>query len=209
MKKNEENSMSDDDILIFGAYTRIAYSLQHSNCTQLTYKKATLTWIIATYVGIGYSPSSFEVNLPLNPLLAIATICLASLLVLIGIWYLDLIVEEKKIASAVHNGIQLEKKYPKLLPNTYQNVVNMNYLLGYVFMKSVFYLAFASILLITICASVTSYLFIENNKLWWIFPPVTALAIVFLFFIANWMTKKNNPYPVLDKLHKHKGFHGN
>ena len=159
-KKEEKRDISESEVLIYGAYAQVAYSLQHSNHTQLTYKGVTLTWMIATYIGIGYSPSSLEVNLPLNPLLIVATICLVSLLVVSAIWYLDLVVEEKKIASAVLNGLALEKKYSRLLPKAYHNVVEMNYLLGYVSMKSIYYIAFASILLLTICSSVAAYLFI-------------------------------------------------
>ena len=129
MTSKKEKEVSEEDILVYGAYAKVSYSLQHSNNTQLTYKGATLTWIIATYIGIGYSPSSMEVNLPLNPMFIVAIICLASLLVVCGIWYLDLIVEEKKIASAVHNGLMLEKKHA-ILPKVFHNVVKMNYLLG-------------------------------------------------------------------------------
>lgn len=204
-KKEDTKVLSEEDVLTYGAYVRVAYSLQRSNRAQLTYKGIALTWIIATYVGIGYSPSSFEVNLPFNPLLLVSVICLASLLVLGAIWYRDLIVEEKKIAAAVHKGIMLEKKHPILLPQAYHNVVKMNYLLGYVSKKSVFYVAFASILLITICAAVTAYLFIEHLKFWWSIPFLTIIIIPVLFFLSSWMTKKTDPYPVLEKLHNKKG----
>jgi high-affinity Fe2+/Pb2+ permease len=122
MVKEELQSISEEDLLVYGRYAKVAYHLKISNRTQQTYKEATMTLIIATYIGIGYSPSSFEVNLPLNALLVISLICVASLLVLGGIWYLDLIVEEKKIAKAVHNGLALEKKY-SFLPRAFHNVV--------------------------------------------------------------------------------------
>ncbi len=194
MDKETVQPLSEEDILVYGRYAKVAYNLQHSNRTQLTYKSATLTWIIATYVGIGYSPSSFEVDLPYNALLVVSSICLASLLVLSGIWYLDLIVEEKKIAKAVHNGIILEKEY-EFLPKAYHNVLKLNILLGYVSKKSFFYLSWSTILLLTVCGSATTYLFQEHYKFWW-FTPLSLLLIPLLFFIVDWITKKTDPYAV-------------
>lgn len=208
MKKGELQPLSENDMLVYGRYAKVAYNLQNSNRTQLTYKGATLTWVIATYIGIGYSPSSFEVSLPFNSLLVVVSICVASLLVLGGIWYLDLIVEEKKIAKTVHNGLALEEKHP-VLPKVYHNVVKMNYLLGYVSKKSIFYLAWASILLLTICASATTYFFQGDYKFWWVAPILIVGVIPLLFFLSSWVTKKTDPYPVLDKLHIQKGRNGN
>jgi len=207
MAEDQHQPISEDDMLIYGRYAKVAYNLQSSNRTQLTYKTATLTWIIATYIGIGYSPSSFEVSLPFNSLLVVSSICVASLLVLSGIWYLDLIVEEKKIAKAVHNGLALEEKY-SFLPRAYHNIVKMNYLLGYVSKKSLFYLAWASILLLTICAAETMYFFQKQFSLWWLTPLITLAIIPLLFSFINWITKKTDPYPRLDKMHIQKGIHG-
>lgn len=200
MAKELQGTLPEESVLVYARYTKVAYSLQNSNHTQLTYKSATLTWMVATYIGIGYSPSSFEVSLPFNSLLVVVSICVASFLVLVSIWYLDLIVEEKKIAKAVHNGLTLEERYP-FLPKSYHNVVKMNYLLGYVSRKSVFYLAWASILILTMCASTTTYFFQKKYLFWWLPLVCTGLLIPLLFFIARWATKKTNPYPALNKLH--------
>jgi hypothetical protein len=193
------NEISEEDVLVYTRYTKVAYNLQIANRTQLTYKAVTLTWIIATYIGIGYSPSSFEVDLPFNSLLVDTAICLASLLVLLAIWYLDLVVEEKRIAKTVHHGLVLEEKY-SYLPRTYHNVAYMNYLFGYVSSKSIFYLSYASILILTACAALTAYLFINKYVFWWLVPFLTLICIPTLFFLANWITKKNDPYPLLNRI---------
>lgn len=195
----QHNELSENDLLVYGAYAKVAYSLQRSNSAQLTYKNLAITWVIATYIGVGYSPSSNEITLPFSPLLAIPGICFASLLVLASIWYRDLIVEEKKIAVAVHQGIVLEKNYPDLLPQVYHSVLKMNYLLGYVSKKSIFYICFASILLITVFADVTSYLFIGHCALWEVVPFILVAVIPALFFITNRITRKTDPYQILKK----------
>jgi hypothetical protein len=199
--KNKTQAVSEEDVLVYARYAKVAYNLQNSNRTQLTYKNAALTWIIATYIGIGYAASSYEVSLPFNSMLVIITICIASLLVLSGIWYLDLVVEEKKIAKSVHNGLAIEDKY-SLLPQAYHNVTKMNYLLGYVSKKSIFYLAWATILLLTIGASATTYLLQENSAFWWLFLLIVLSFIPLLFYISNYITKKNDPYPILDRLQR-------
>lgn len=208
MKKNELHPLSENDVLVYARYAKVAYNLQNSNDTQLTYKGAALTWIIATYIGIGYSTSSFEVALPFNSLLVVMSICVASLLGLGGIWYLDLIVEEKKIAKTVHNGLALEVNH-LLLPRVYHNVVKMNYLLGYISKKSMFYLAWATILILTLCTASAVYFFQERYKFWWIIPILIIGIIPFLIFLSGWVTKKTDPYPILEKLSKQKGYNEN
>jgi uncharacterized membrane protein len=208
MSKEDLEPINEDNLLIYAQYAKVAYNLQNSNRTQLTYKTVTLTLIIATYVGIIYSPSSFEVSLPLNSMLVVISICIGSLLVIGGIWYLDLIVEEKKIAKAVRNGLALEEKF-SFLPKTYHNVVKMNYLLGYVSKKSVFYMAWALILILTICASTSAYFFQNGYSLWWIAPILSIIIVPLLFTMTNLVTKKTDPYPILDKLYERKSIDGN
>lgn len=208
MRKDEMKPLTEDDLLVYARYAKVAYNLQKSNNTQLTYKGAAITLMLATFIGIGYSSSTYEVNLPYNSLLVVVSICFASLLILGSIWYLDLIVEEKKIAKTVHNGLALEERY-QMLPNAYHNVVKMNYLLGYVSKKSMFYLAWASILILTICTSSTIYLVQENYEFWWTTLLVSIGIIPLMFFISNWITKKTDPYPILDKLSTLKGTDGN
>jgi hypothetical protein len=197
----EKEKLTENDLLVYGAYNQVAVSLQHSNRIQLTYKTITSTWILATFIGIGYSISSVEVNLPLHPLLIVCILALASFFVIMLIWYLDLIVQEKNIASAVHIGLQLEDRYT-WLPQAYHNVVELSHLFGYVAMKSIFYLGCASLLLLTICSSLTFYLFLLSSTLWLLVPIATAIVIPALFLICQKLTKKTDPYPILKKIHK-------
>lgn len=95
MTKQQKDEITEDELLIYGAYGRIAYSLRHSNYVQLTYKFIMFTWLMANFIGIGYIISSEEINLPIHPFLFVPVICLASLLVVGIVWHLDLIVEEK------------------------------------------------------------------------------------------------------------------
>lgn len=200
MKKAEKsNALTEEDLLAYGAYCQVAVALQHSNRIQLTYKAITSTWLLATFIGIGYSLSSIEVNLPLHPMLIVTILSVASFFVITLIWYLDLIVQEKNIASAVYAGLKLEKEY-SWLPKAYHNVVGMHLLFSYVTMKSIFYLGCATLLLLTMGSSLTFYIFIQNFSTWPLIPVLTVLSIPFLFILCNALTKRNDPYPLLNKM---------
>jgi len=206
-KKKNPAALTEEELLIYGAYVRVAVSLQHSNRMQLTYKGITLTWLLATFIGIGYSLSSREVNLPLNSFIVVSVISVASSLIIGIIWYLDLIVQEKTIASAVHRGLNLEKEN-KWLPRAYHNVVDMHHLIGYVSRKSVFYFGCMSILVLTIFGSLSGYLYTEHSKIWFCLLLIPMVLIPLLFFLSTFMTKKTDPYNEINKLHSKGGVFG-
>jgi hypothetical protein len=199
--RRDADRITEDVLLTYGAYVRVAASLQHSNRIQMTYKGLTITWLLATFIGIGYTLSSIEVSLPFNHFLIVTALCVASAFVIGLIWYLDLFVQEKKIASAVHSGLSLENLHP-WLPRAYHNVVHMHYLFSYVAMKSVFYVGSLSILIFTICASISAFLYNRNFSFWWIILIVMICLISFLLLFSRLITKKTDPYPLLEKLQK-------
>lgn len=205
VRQKKTTTVTEDEMLVYGKYLQVATILRHSNRIQLRYKLTTFTWFLATFIGVGYSLSNLEVNLPFHPFLIAALLCFASLLVIGVIWYLDIIVHEKNIAIAVHQGLNLETEHP-WLPQTYHNVVRLNYLLRYVSMKSVFYLGFSTILLLNIGFCICSYLYLHGFKSWpWILILILA-AIPILFFISNMMTKITDPYVTMRKLQRKKKY---
>lgn len=203
VKQKRKNGITEDDLLAYGKYLQVALFLQHSNRIQLKYKLTTFTWFLATFVGVGYALSTVEVNLPFQPLLIVPVLCVASLCVIGIIWYLDIIVQEKNIATAVHQGLSLEETY-SWLPKTYHDIVQMHYLLGYVSMKSVFYLGCATILFLTIGFCVSTYLYLMNFRYWPLVLIVILATIPLLFVFSRWMTKSTDPYSVISKLYKKK-----
>ncbi len=198
-----EKEISEDHVLTYGKYLQVASYLQHSNYIQLRYKMITFTWLLATFIGTGYTLSSVEVNLPFQPFLIVSVLCMASLCVIGIIWYLDIIVQEKNIATAVHQGLYLEVKNP-WLPRTYNSIVNMNYLSGYVSSKSVFYLGCTMILVLTISYSITSYLYLESYIFWPVAILVFLVAFPVIFMFQNRIAKRSDPYAILRKLRKRK-----
>ena len=201
--QNKLQEIREDDVLTYGKYLQVGLLLQHSNRIQLRYKMLTSTWFLATFIGVGYTLSNVEVNLPFHPFIIVSTLCLASLFVIGIIWYLDLILQEKNIASAVFLGLDLETKHP-WLPQVYHNVTQIQKLLTYVSMKSMFYLGCASILILTVSYSATSYLISTNSKHWMLILILIVSAIPILFILSYWLTKRTNPYTIVNKLNGRK-----
>lgn len=207
-KSKNKNGVSEDDMLTFGKYLQVATLLQHSNRIQLKYKLTAFTWFLATFIGIGYALSTLEVNLPCHPFLIVAVLCIASLCVIGIIWYLDIVVQEKNIASAVHHGLALENQH-SFLPKTYHSVVQMSYLSGYVSTKSVFYIGLTVILILTICYVVASYLLLDKFTFWPVIIIGAIVAVPIVFALSKWITRSTDPYFILKKNHKKKEMYGN
>ncbi|HSW85913.1 MAG TPA: hypothetical protein VLG49_00275 [Rhabdochlamydiaceae bacterium] len=195
-----EKKVSEDQLLTFGAYSQIATFLQHYNGIQVTYKTFASSWLLATFIGIGYALSVNEVNLPFHPLIIIAFVALASSTGIFLIWYLDLIICEQSIAAVLYEGIEMEKKYP-WLPRYYNNVNDNCKLLSYINLKSFFYIGCIGILFITMGASLAYYVVSENkSNLFMLIPVFTILLIALAGFILISSSKKADPYERLEKL---------
>lgn len=202
MAKNT-NVLTEEDYLAYGKYLQVGILLQHSNRIQLRYKILTLTWFLATFIGVGYALSTVEITLPVQPTLIASLMCIASLCVIGFIWYLDVILQEKNIATAVFQGLNLEEKHA-WLPQAYHNVVHMHYLFRYISMKSVFYLGCATILVLTVACLTTFYLISTKPNSLFLIAPSTLLAIPLLFVLSGWITKRSDPYIILNRLSKEK-----
>lgn len=191
--------LTEDHLLNYAAFIQVIDSLQHYNRIQVTYRIFASTWLLATFFGIGYSLSSYEVNLPFNPLLIVALICLASAIGIFLIWYMDLIITERFIATIVYQGIDLENQNP-WLPQILNNVVQLTSLLGYVSLKSVFYIGCFIILTSTVGAAISIYLYLNHNFLWIYVPFLTVIIMVFFSYILVFSSKSADPYHRLNKI---------
>ncbi len=196
MKEKHTKKALEKDLLVYGAYLQVASALQYSNNIQLRYKTITSMWLMATFIGAGYSLSSVEVNLPIHPLLVVPILCFASTFIILLIWYLDLIVQEKAIASAFLTGVELEKEHD-WLPQVYRVVMNFNLPLNYITMKSSFYLGMITIESLAITASLGFYLYLKNHILWIFFSGFSLLIVPAFFFFFTQLTRKTDPYPTL------------
>lgn len=191
--------VSEDKLLAYGSYSQIADLLQHYNSIQATYRTFASTWLLATFIGIGYALASREVNIPFHPLVVVAFISLASATGIFLMWHMDLIVCEQSIAATVHGGIELEKQNP-WLPRYYHNINRMGTLMGYIKLKALFYIGCLSILFITMGASLTFYVAITNSPLRFFIPIFTLFLIILVGYAMITTMRKSDPYIQIDEL---------
>jgi len=191
----------EKDLLAYSSFMQIIDNLQHYNRIQVAYRLLASTWLLASFFGIGYSLSSYEVNLPFNPLITVALICVGSCMGIFLIWYMDLIVCERFIATIVYQGIDLEKQNA-WLPQILHSVNQIRSWLGYVNSKLVFYIGCFAIILIALGTSISIFLSLKNHYLWIAIPFLTILTIVVMIYLLLFSTKKTDPYIRLKTLKK-------
>lgn len=186
----------ESQILSYGAYCHIAEFLQHYNRIQSAYRTFASTWILATFVGMGYALSNKGLDLPFHPLIAVSFIALASATGIFLIWYLDLIVCEQSIATVVHAGIEMESVH-RWLPRYYHNVNYLSKLLGYINSKSIFYIGLLSILFITMGSALTVYVAMKSVFLSYFVPFLTLCLIATVILVLLFSMKRSDPYKQL------------
>lgn len=192
----------ENQVLVFYAYEQLMDSFRHYNNMQVKYRSYVFTWFFAMFFAIGYSLSSKEINLPLHPLLVVSFIVLATLIGTSLIWYQDLIVCERFIVSLVHQGKELEERHP-WLPRIIHTSHELHPLMGYVSMKTWFYLGCYFLLFATLCVSVFYYFYIKEYSMviWLSF--VSFIGVSFgVFYLCVFSLKKSNPYRFLRKLRR-------
>ncbi len=105
-------------------YNLVSYE-NHYNMIQNKYKALATTWIVATFLGIGYLLTGMEVALPVNVLLAILFLCLLSAEGVSLLWFLDVGVYYKLIESIFQQTLLMEKKY-KYLGRSHHNIIKLH-----------------------------------------------------------------------------------
>jgi hypothetical protein len=188
--------ISEHQLIIYAAYTQIFDVLQHYNKMQTAYRGFTSTWLLASFIGIGYALSSLHLSIVIPGLILVFLISLASTSGVFLIWYLDLIVCEKFIATSVSEGLELEEKFD-WLPKFYSNIGQLSSYIGYINQKSLFYLGIYLIQFTVINLSACAYTFVSYTQYW---PLILALLIFLeILFMSSIIlyTKKTDPYSQL------------
>ncbi|MFA6119330.1 MAG: VirB3 family type IV secretion system protein [Parachlamydiales bacterium] len=107
--------MSEDpETIAYGMYSALVSYEDHYNDLQTKYKALAITWVLATFVGIGYLVSGFEKDLHIDVLLVISFLSILSAQGVSLLWYLDAGIYESLIFSIWQEIYKLEKQYPSL-----------------------------------------------------------------------------------------------
>lgn len=186
----------EDLIMAYEAYAQTIERLQHFNRMQTTYRTFAFTWLAATFFGIGYSLSSREINLPFPPLMIVVLLCVLSSAGIVLIWYMDLIMCERMIATALFEGLEYEKEF-EWIPKVHQTSNSFHGLWGYVHLKALFYVG--CFLIIYGTMGVALGLLLKDSYLWIISPFVSLSVVVLFFYVSFYFLKKTDPYERLEK----------
>lgn len=195
-EKKHKHSI-EDQLIAYESYVQVIERLQHFNKMQTTYRTYAFTWLLGTFLGIGYSLSSREAHLPFHPLIIVMLICIASSAGVFLIWYMDLMMCERMIATALYEGLECENKFP-WIPKINQSSNTFHTLWGYVHLKAIFYFGYFTILYATFGTALAIYL--KNSK--WIFlgPLSFVLIISLIIFFLVVATKKSDTYKRIEKI---------
>jgi len=104
------------------------------------------TWLLATFVGIGFIISE-PIDISFDRLLAITGIGIAGSIGIMFLWNLDLMVYHKLLNAVFIEGLKLEEKY-KWLPPVRTNMMSLHGRKGAESRVAWFYVGGVSILLI-------------------------------------------------------------
>jgi len=106
-----EDITADPESLSYGLYTMLLSYEDHYNNIQNKYKGLTITWVIATFVSIGYLLSGYEKALNIDSLLIILLLSIISAQGIFLLWFLDAGVYDKLIESIWEEIYKLEENF--------------------------------------------------------------------------------------------------
>jgi len=156
---NKKMQYDDENSIAQAIYSDLILYENHYNVLQNKYKGLASTWIVATFIGIGYVLSGYEVGISINIFLTIMFLTMLSGAGIYLIWFLDAGVYYKFIESIFFEVIKLEDKYP-FLGKSHHNIVKLHdYEIDPHTFHGVFYSSFILFLLTTsaICLSIYLY----------------------------------------------------
>lgn len=105
---------NNDKSIAYGLYTKIESYQSHYNIVKTKYKLLGSTWLLATFIGIGYLLAGKEMGLPISELSAISLLCLLSSAGLSLIYFLDISVYHRLLEALYRGALELENKNPFL-----------------------------------------------------------------------------------------------
>ncbi|NGX36297.1 MAG: hypothetical protein K1000chlam1_01138 [Candidatus Anoxychlamydiales bacterium] len=109
-----DNITADPESLAFGLFSMLVTYEDHYNNIQNKYKGLSITWVIATFVSIGYLLSGYEKALNIDSLLIILFLTILASQGIFLIWFIDAGVYHKLISSIWLEIYKIEENHPEI-----------------------------------------------------------------------------------------------
>jgi len=180
----EKKDLSFDQLMEI--YNHIGEEERHFNSLELEYRKLASHWLLVTLGAIGFVLSKKEV-VPINIWILVIGICVAAMVGILVIWFLDMKVYHELLHAAFREGVKLERNFPELLPQIRNNMVKSQ--LGGDIIKRVMLYYYFSILLLFIIANISVWMFQPNNIGWCI--GVDCISVLLLILIFKVMSNRS------------------
>jgi hypothetical protein len=95
----------------WACFTEFGVSERHFNELESRYRALASTWVLATFVGIGFILTRGELQLPFDRLVAAAAVGFAGSAGIVLLWVMDLLVYHQLLGVVFMQGLALEKRY--------------------------------------------------------------------------------------------------
>ncbi len=178
-----EEVTADNESIAYGLYALLCSHEDHYNNLQNKYKGLTVTWVIATFIAIGYLLSGYEKGLSVSTLLIITFLSILAATGVFLLWYLDVMVYDKLIRSIYHETCRLEQEH-EILGKTH--LLGLRFLgkeTAHIVYHGYFYIFFILFLLFIACLSLSGYLYFIHKWLLWIIIPLFVLVSSFILVL--------------------------
>ena len=96
---------------LYGIYIKLSYFENHFDNIATRYRNIALTWLLATYAGIGFLLSTETETLIIDHLLAVLLICFIGMLGITLIWHLDVNVYHRFWTALFAEEVIMEEQY--------------------------------------------------------------------------------------------------
>ncbi|MBS0605288.1 MAG: hypothetical protein JSS60_09695 [Verrucomicrobia bacterium] len=184
---NIDNISADDENLAYGLYVKMNSYEHHFNFVQNRYKTLANTWMLMTFLAMGYLLSGVEVGIPFSTYIGVMILCLLSSTGIFLLWYLDLGIHHKLLEAVFKESLALEQKYP-FLGQSHANMMHLIYQGKKVptFIHGLFYSSFIVFLLVIAMLSISMYIF----KISRMYALIVGVLFLLSFIIFRVMNKK-------------------
>jgi hypothetical protein len=167
--------------LIYNMYQKLSQFEHHFDLITTKYKYMALTWLLATFAGIGFLLSRDIQNLPFSPLKGVIVICLIGMAGITLIWHLDINIYTKFWAVVFIEEVRMERKFKFLLRSR-----NIELLIDEdrerIVAQGFLYMIANIVLLLTI-GVVFAYFVLNQSMLYFV---VLGILFVIISFIICW-----------------------
>jgi hypothetical protein len=109
---------------VWKIFTEIGVLERHFNELESRYRSLASSWLLATFVGIGFVVAQPTIELPIERLLVVTIIAVAGTIGITLLWNADLMVYHKLLDAAFIEGLNIEHTYT-WLPQIRRNMMKL------------------------------------------------------------------------------------